>query len=155
MFEILHHLIWGCVQPCLYSGKKTRKTGKQHKTPTYLAISICFGRRFFPACTAKKSGIFSPWSRKLYLLDPINLGDFLSALALPLLVSVNFAHHLPESTMETAIHHILCLGCGLKSLFSILKVLVGWFFLNGKKTTVGFSGGKCMVAVGLCVLVLG
>lgn len=65
-------------------------------------------------------------------MDPINLGDFLSALALPLLVSVNFAHHLPESTMETAIHHILCLGCFEEVLDS---EGFGWLvFLNGKKT---------------------
>jgi len=60
-------------------------------------------------------------SKKLYLLDPINLGDFLSALALPLLVSVNFAHHLPESTMETAIHHILLLFMPLARFAKLLR----------------------------------
>jgi len=60
-------------------------------------------------------------SKKLYLLDPLNLGDFLSALALPLLVSVNFAQHLPESTMETAIHHILLLFMPLARFAKLLR----------------------------------
>ena len=60
--------------------------------------------------------------RRSYVLDPLNWGDMLSAMGLPVLAAVGFAQDMPDTRNEIRVHQFLYLdgkitwGCGAKML---------------------------------------
>lgn len=153
MFEILHHLIWGCVQPCLYSGKKHEKPANNTKHLPSLLYQFA-GASFFRLEPLKIGDLFS------MVQEVISIGSYKSGwlpqrLGLAFVglcqLCASFARvndgngHSPHSVPWLWLEEFFFDSEGF-----------GWlFFLNGNKNHGGFSGGKYMVAVGLCVLVLG
>lgn len=64
---------------------------------------------------------FSAPSKKAYVCDPLNWGDMLSALGLPVLASIGFAQHLPDSYVERSIHKFLLLFLPLCRFLKLLR----------------------------------
>lgn len=83
-----------------------------------LVVQIVFDVIFFIECVLR---IVTAPHKRSYFLDPLNWGDMLSALGLPVLAAVGFAQDMPDTRNEIRVHQFLLLFLPLARFLKLLR----------------------------------